>query len=125
MMTRSAAYANCHYWLDIGNNANSGQFVLGQPENRRNEQRDRRLPTVMDLFPEIVNSKMDRKDRLPSCSALEALERQEPFVNQTLGYQALAMLARLFRYGRLSYQGGFINLASGRMSSLAVNRPAN
>ena len=64
---------------------------------------------------------MDKRDRLPSCSAIEALERQEPFVNQTLAYQSLAMLARLFRYGRLSYHGGFLNLVTGRMSSLAVD----
>jgi PRTRC genetic system ThiF family protein len=118
MMIRSAAYANCYYWLDIGNNADSGQFVLGQPENRKNKRSNRRLPTVMDLFPEIINPRLDRKDRLPSCSAIEALERQEPFINQTLAYQALAMVGRLFRYGRLSYHGGFVNLATGRMTSL-------
>jgi PRTRC genetic system ThiF family protein len=117
----SHAYGNSQYWLDIGNNADSGQFVLGQPDNRNAKNNSLRLPTVAELFPEIVNPKMDKKDKLPSCSAMEALQRQEPFVNQTLAYQALAMLARLFRYGRLSYHGGFINLASGRSSSLPVN----
>jgi hypothetical protein len=79
-----------------------------------------RLPTVAELYPEIVNPKLDRKDKLPACSAAESLDRQEPFVNQTLAYQALAMLARLFRYGRLSYHGGFINLATGRVAPLPV-----
>ena len=120
MMTRTAAYASCYYWLDIGNNADCGQFVLGQPENRRNKKHHLRLPTVMDLFPEITNPRLDRKDRLPSCSAVEALERQEPFINQTLAYQALAMLARLFRYGRLPYHGAFMNLTTGHTSSLPV-----
>src|SRR5216684_1727561 len=32
-ITSTSAYWNCHYWLDLGNNADSGQFVLGQPEN--------------------------------------------------------------------------------------------
>jgi hypothetical protein len=49
-------------------------------------------------------------------SAAEALDPQEPFVNQTLAYQSLAVLARLFRYGRLSHHGAFINLMTGRMS---------
>ena len=115
------AYWNCHYWLDLGNNADSGQFVLGQPENQRNKARDMRLPTAPELFSELINQKLDKKDRLPRCSALEALERQEPFVNQTLAYQALAMLARLFRYGRLSYHGGFVNLRTGRTTSLPVD----
>ncbi len=118
---KSQAYWNSQYWLDIGNSADSGQFVLGQPANRNAKNNDLRLPTVADLFPEIVDPKMDKKDKLPSCSAIEALQRQEPFVNQTLAYQALAMLARLFRHGRLSYHGGFINLVSGRSSSLPVD----
>jgi PRTRC genetic system ThiF family protein len=118
---KSQAYWNSQYWLDIGNNADSGQFVLGQPANRNAKNEGLRLPTVADLFPEIVDPKMDKKDRLPSCSAIEALQRQEPFVNQTLAYQALAMLARLFRYGRLSYHGGFLNLVTGRSSSLHVD----
>jgi PRTRC genetic system ThiF family protein len=120
-ITATEAYWNCQYWLDIGNNAASGQFVLGQPDNRHHRNSKLRLPTVSDLFPEIIDPKMDKKDKLPSCSAVEALQRQEPFVNQTLAYQALAMLARLFRYGRLAYHGGFLNLVTGRMSSLPVD----
>jgi PRTRC genetic system ThiF family protein len=118
-ITSTSAFWNCHYWLDLGNNAECGQFVLGQPENAKNKM-PRRLPTVSELYPEIINPKLDKKDKLPACSAVEALDRQEPFINQTLAYQALAMLARLFRYGRLSQQGGFINLATGRMASLPI-----
>jgi hypothetical protein len=76
-MTRTPAYWNCHYWLDLANNAESGQFVLGQPENQKSKARDLRLPTASELFPELIDAKLDKKDRLPSCSALEALERQE------------------------------------------------
>jgi len=31
------------------------------------------------------------------------------------------MLARLFRYGRLSYHGGFMNLRTGRTTALPVD----
>lgn len=120
MITATGTYQNCHYWLDIGNNADSGQFVLGQPENSKNQKLHSRLLTVAELYPEIVNPKLDRKDRLPPCSAVEALDRQEPFINQTLAYQALATLARLFRYGRISYQGGFISLSNGCVSSIRI-----
>ena len=57
----------------------------------------------------------------PPCSALEALERQEPFVNQTLAYQTLAMLTQLFRYGLLLCHGGVVNLRTGRASSLPID----
>jgi hypothetical protein len=58
---------------------------------------------------------------LPSCSAVEALDRQEPFINQTLAVSSLAMLARLLRYGQISYHGGFYNVKTGRIAPLLVD----
>ncbi len=108
------------YWLDLGNNAASGQYILGQPLNALNRRKAERLRTVSELYPEIVDTS-NGEDPLPSCSAAEALERQEPFVNQTLAMSALAMLSRLFRYGRLKHHGAFYNAATGRMSVLPVD----
>jgi hypothetical protein len=65
---------------------------------------------VSELFPEVIQGELDG-DGLPSCSAAEALERQEPFVNPTLANHALALLARLFRYGTVSYHGAFVGLS--------------
>jgi PRTRC genetic system ThiF family protein len=121
-ITKSPLFRECTYWLDIGNTAAGGQFILGQPKNNRNRTTRGRLPTVAELFPEIVTQLLDDADDLPSCSAIEALDRQEPFVNQTLAYHALAMLARLFRHGEIEYHGGFINLATGRMAPLAIRK---
>jgi PRTRC genetic system ThiF family protein len=118
-VTETCAFGKAHYWLDLGNNADTGQFVLGEPP--RPNQSGVRLPNVADLFPEIIDPGLDAKDKLPSCSALEALESQSPFINQTLAYQALALLAQFFRRGRLTYHGGFLNLRTGRLSPLAVN----
>jgi PRTRC genetic system ThiF family protein len=108
------------YWLDLGNNAASGQYILGQPLNSQNRRRAARLRTVSELYPEIVDTTAG-EDPLPSCSAIEALERQEPFINQALASSALAMLARLFRYGRLNHHGAFFNAETGRMSALLVD----
>ena len=107
------------YWLDLGNSASSGQFVLGQPKNPANRKKKDRLPTIAEMYPEIVSTK-GKEDDQPSCSAAEALTRQEPFVNQNLAYQALAMLTQLLRHGSLSYQGGFCNLASGHVVPLPI-----
>ncbi|MGC9225403.1 MAG: PRTRC system ThiF family protein [Terracidiphilus sp.] len=108
------------YWLDLGNNAASGQFVLGQPLNGRNRRKAERLRTVSELYPEIINAEAG-EDPLPSCSGVEALDRQEPFINQTLASAALAMLARLFRYGRLTHHGGFFNAQTSHMSALPID----
>jgi PRTRC genetic system ThiF family protein len=117
----SPLFQECAYWLDVGNAAASGQFVLGQPKNNRNRRTRGRLPTVAELFPEIVTPLLDTVDDLPSCSAVEALKSQEPFINQTLAYHALAMLARLFRHGQIAFHGGFINLATGKMAPLSLD----
>jgi PRTRC genetic system ThiF family protein len=108
------------YWLDLGNNAASGQYVLGQPLNARNHRKAERLRTVSELYPEIVDGDAG-EDPLPSCSAVEALDRQEPFINQTLASGALAMLARLFRHGKLKHHGAFFNAATGHMSAIPVD----
>jgi len=124
-----AAIAKCaedwtevDYWLDLGNNADAGQFILGEPLNRRNRRHRLRLRTVSELFPEVIQGELDG-DGLPSCSAAEALDRQEPFVNPTLANHALALLARLFRYGTASYHGAFVSLSCvGGVQALPVDQ---
>lgn len=107
----SEDWSEVDYWLDLGNNADSGQFVLGEPLNRRNRRHRLRLRTVSELLPEVIQQELD-EDGQPSCSAVEALDRQEPFVNPALANHSLALLARLFRYGAISYHGGFLSLSS-------------
>ena len=116
----SRTLSQTHYWLDLGNNAVSGQYVLGQPLNARNRRKANRLRTISELYPEIIDAEAG-EDPLPSCSAVEALDRQEPFINQTLAASALAMLAQLFRYGKLTHHGAFFNAKTGQMSALPVD----
>jgi PRTRC genetic system ThiF family protein len=113
-------WSTVSYWLDLGNNADSGQFILGEPLNERNRRAKLRLRTASELFPEIADPGLG-DDREPSCSAVAALDAQEPFINSTLAQHALALLARLFRYGEISYHGGFVNLATGATSVLRID----
>ncbi len=108
------------YWLDLGNNASNGQFVIGQPHNRVNRRSAERLRTVTELFPSIMDTTQG-EGSLPSCSAAEALDRQEPFINNVLATSALAMLTRLLRYGTLDHHGAFYNAVSGRSVPLAID----
>ena len=109
-----------HYWLDAGNGASSGQFVLGEPQNERNKRSRIRLRTVVELYPEVADQALD-DDNEPSCSALEAIERQQCFVNAVLAQHALALLAWLFRYGQISHHGGFVDVANARCVPLPVD----
>ena len=107
------------YWLDLGNRAHSGQFVLGQTRERSGEKQ---LPTIAELYPESVDTTTPEDD-LPNCSAEEALQRQEPFINQTLAMHALAMLTQLLRYNEIRYHGGFVNTQSGIVDPIHVPVP--
>ena len=118
-INRWALRSRVLYWLDLGNNAASGQFVLGQPENAANGKKKDRLPTIAELYPEILAARRKEDDQ-PSCSAAEALTRQEPFINQNLGYQSLAILTQLLRRGSLAYHGGFCNLSTGQLVPLRI-----
>ena len=86
----TAGLSGVGYWLDLGNSASSGQFVLGEPQNARNKRSRTRLRTVAELYPEVVDPALD-DDNEPSCSAIEALERQECFVNTALAQHALGV----------------------------------
>lgn len=108
------------YWLDLSNSADTGQFVLGQPLNQRNRRSADRLRVAPELFPEITDPSLD-DDEVPSCGALEALERQEPFVNQTLAQHALALLTRFFRYGRIEHHGAFVSIRENRVQPIPIN----
>jgi hypothetical protein len=76
------------------------------------------LRTVAELYPEVIDfAKEEPGD--PSCSALEALTRQQPFLNQALAAQALALLSRL--HGSIDYHGAFLNLATGKTTPLPID----
>jgi PRTRC genetic system ThiF family protein len=116
----TAGRSGVGYWLDLGNSASSGQFVLGEPQNARNKRSRARLRTVAELYSEVVDPALD-DDNEPSCSAIEALERQECFVNAVLAQHALSLLARLFRYGEISHHGAFVDIATSRSVPLAID----
>jgi PRTRC genetic system ThiF family protein len=108
------------YWLDLGNRAADGQVVLGEVDGYA---RTKNLPTVLDLFWEVAQNAVPG-DEAPSCSLAEALERQELFINQAVVTQALAILWTLFRFGRITWHGAFVNLRTGRTQPLPVDPAA-
>ncbi|HEU0299482.1 MAG TPA: PRTRC system ThiF family protein [Longimicrobium sp.] len=107
------------YWLDLGNNADVGQFVLGQPINRRNSKEDpARLLTAPERYPEMLDTKLPERNE-PSCSAAEAVSRQLPFLNQTLAQLSLSLLERLFAVG-IEHHGAVVRLTPGEAGTRMV-----
>lgn len=107
------------YWLDLGNRQADGQVVLGEP---RGANMRPHLPTVVEVFPELLDASLPEDDR-PSCSLAEALESQDLFVNQHLATWGSQLLWTLFRRGKISHHGYFINLAGGEVRPIPVPAP--
>lgn len=107
------------YWLDLGNRATDGQFLIGQPGRPYDKADLVRLPTVLEYFPELA-AESAPEDDAPSCSVAEALERQSLFVNRVIASHALALLFELLVRGSIGHAGAFINLVSGHAAPIAL-----
>lgn len=105
------------YYLDCGNESDSGQVILGQVRGKAAE----RIPHVGDLYPELLDPKGDKSDVAPSCSMADALQKQSLVINQAIAVQAYNLLWTLFRTGTLQYHGAFVNLTTGRTSALPMD----
>lgn len=106
------------YWLDLGNRQTDGQVILGQPATGQRDPADR-LPTVVEIFPELLDASIPEDNR-PSCSLAEALESQDLFVNAHVANWALQLLWTLFRKGKIRHHGAFVNLDDGEVRALPV-----
>lgn len=107
------------YWMDLGNRAGDGQFLIGCPGRAMDQHR--RLPTVLEYFPELADKNLP-DDNAPSCSVAEALERQSLFVNRVVASHALALLFDLLGRGSIGHSGAFINLVSGQAVPIPLPR---
>ncbi len=99
------------YWLDFGNTTDIGQVVLGtiknvkQPKNADTEVVGK-LKCVDQLFG---LRKVKDEDSGPSCSLVEALRKQDLFINSTISQLGCEILWKLFS-GSIENQGVFLNL---------------
>ena len=124
------SYQAFDYVADCGNLARIGQVVLGQPGSYHIRGGQVRLPTAYDLFPDLTDTTLPEDDT-PSCGTVEALERQDLFINDSVALTLCNLLWRMYRDGCLSYHGAYINLTKwqcdplGRRPDLLEENPAS
>lgn len=109
------------YWLDSGNLLSTGQVILGEPTVKYNRDAAHRLPTVTDLYPELLDASIPEDDQTPTCSLADALQLQDLFIGTAMALSAGDLLWKLFRQGGVDYHGSFINLANGTINPLPVD----
>jgi PRTRC genetic system ThiF family protein len=111
------------YWCDFGNSQYTGQVVLAtignikQPVSKKYEPVGS-LPFVTDEFKSLLANTDETST--PSCSLVEALTRQDLFINSALANIGASLLWQLFREGMTENRGFFINLKDFRTQPLKV-----
>lgn len=123
------------YWLDFGNSRSTGQVVLGTngkvevlarsvtltefvDECEGHETAAQELPTVLDLYPDIVTQDDESE---PSCGMAEALAKQDLYMNATLADFGLSLLWRLVHQGHIEHHGLFLNLEQCLATPLRID----
>lgn len=97
------------YWLDCGNDVTHGQVILGQPGNNA-------LPCATVIHPELMDTALPEDDS-PSCSALDALKKQDLFVGRMVSTHALDLLWQLLRDRQLTHHARYFDLRQVTLSA--------
>lgn len=129
MLKESSNHRHIHrdkpkYWLDFGNSQHTGQVFLStigeikQPDSQKYKTVPS-LPMVTDEFCELLKES-ESTDQTPSCSLVEALEKQDLFINSALAPIGCSLLWNLFRNGMTPYRGFFLNLKEFRSQPVPV-----
>jgi PRTRC genetic system ThiF family protein len=113
-----------YYWMDFGNGRFTGQVILStvgtfkQPASKKFTT-VAALPFITDEYGDLLKQSEDSDDS-PSCSAAEALQKQDLFINPALAQMGCELLYQLFRDGMIASKGLFLNLRDLRMQPLSV-----
>lgn len=107
-----AASLRISYWLDTGNAEHTGQVVLSEPGASGPH-----LPGPLETHAGFL--KGDAEDG-PSCSALEALSRQDLMINREVALQATRLLWRLLCDGFTETRGCYIDTKAGQVMPVPI-----
>lgn len=116
----SEPYNKPLYSMDFGNSASTGQVLLStvRPVPQPDPEGVKILPSLFKTFPEMLA--MEDFDSEPSCSMVEALRKQDLFINSSLAQVGLNILWNLFREGKISTRGAFVDVKKVRTSPIPV-----
>lgn len=98
------------YWLDCGNDLSNGQVILGTPGSTARDS----LPCATQLHPELMDLSLPEDDT-PSCSAVEALSRQDLYVGKEASLHALNLLWQLLRDKTLTDHARYFDQRQGTL----------
>ena len=111
------------YWMDFGNTQTTGQVFIGTVRNKIKQPVSKEflpVPRMNVITEEVSYSVIKEKDSGPSCSLVEALGKQDLYINSMLAQVGCGILWRMFKEGRTLYRGAYINLDTLRVNPIPV-----
>jgi PRTRC genetic system ThiF family protein len=107
-----AAQQRVPYWIDTGNSVHTGQVILSEPGVFGPH-----LPSPIETHGAHLK---DKTEDGPSCSALEALSRQDLMINREVALQATRLVWRLLADGSTESRGCYVDTRSGQVMPLPI-----
>jgi PRTRC genetic system ThiF family protein len=107
-----AAQLRTPYWIDTGNSVHTGQVILSEPGAYGPH-----LPSPIETHGAHLKGKAEDG---PSCSALEALSRQDLMINREVALQATRLVWRLMADGSTESRGCYVDTRSGQVMPLPI-----
>jgi PRTRC genetic system ThiF family protein len=106
------------FWLDLGNDVTTGQAILGTPRPRRSKL-VHSLPCATEMHPDLMDVSLP-DDTTPSCSALEAIEKQDLLVNSMVATLGVDLLWQILRHREIAIHARYFNLRNSTLSAARV-----
>ncbi|WP_286851107.1 MULTISPECIES: PRTRC system ThiF family protein [Sphingobacterium] len=119
-------FGSPRYWMDCGNDKTTGQVILStvgeinQPISKKYDVQGF-LPMITDEYGGLLEESELESDT-PSCSLVEALEKQDLFINTNIANIGASLFWNMFRKGVLKNRGFFLNLDDFRMQPIKIKR---
>lgn len=110
------------YWLDMGNGKDRGQFNLSTVHQKNYTSTSNGL-TNSNSLKSLIDMYGEQKDDLdtPSCSMMEALFKQDLFVNDLLVTNVASFLWNIIhKPAIINYQGMFLNFETNLYSEIPI-----
>lgn len=101
-------------WLDCGVSQHEFSVILGELGDKVGK-----LPHALDLTP--LDEVDDSANKEPSCSVMQAIERQVPFVNDINASFAMSLLSQLCLQGQIEVNGCITDVNTLRSIPIDIN----
>lgn len=109
---RRSSHAIRKFWIDAGNQRKSGQVILGGRRKASYYGDDFKIPTVADLYPEILDASAD-EEVVVSCAERMMEDEQNMFINIMAASNLLLLTKKIFLSEPMNIHGMDFSLEGG------------